>query len=249
MNAGDIIVLLEEKHKNDVCVPECKTGSTWIGKHRRIDLWAMKRSWAKPLVVAYEVKVSRSDFMGDNKWQEYLPYCNEFYFAAPPGLIEKNELPREVGLIETTKNGARLLTRKKAIYREVDIPDGLYRYLLICRTRIDPPNEYEDPRAYWERWLVQRKIDRTFGAMVGGQISRHYWDSYAELERENGRLSNRIKQFEEIERLCREQGVDPHESGAGWKLRAALNNGERFRVATAARKILEFVGEEARGNK
>jgi len=32
-------------------------------------------------MVGYEIKVSKSDFFNDIKWQEYLPMCNELFFA------------------------------------------------------------------------------------------------------------------------------------------------------------------------
>ncbi len=38
-----------------------------------------------------EVKVSRSDFFADDKWAEYLRYCDFFYFAIPEGLVTPDE--------------------------------------------------------------------------------------------------------------------------------------------------------------
>ena len=48
----------------------------------------------------YEVKSSRSDFLTDGKWQNYLAYCTHFAFVAPAGAIMRWELERDVGLIE-----------------------------------------------------------------------------------------------------------------------------------------------------
>jgi hypothetical protein len=52
------------------------------------------------LITGFEIKVSRADFLGDKKWQNYLPYCNRFYFATTPGVVEPKELPDEIGLLE-----------------------------------------------------------------------------------------------------------------------------------------------------
>jgi hypothetical protein len=38
------------------------------------------------------------------------------------------ELPPEVGLYESSKNCKRLMLRKKAAYRKVEIPEELYKY-------------------------------------------------------------------------------------------------------------------------
>ena len=43
---------------------------------------AIDRSGAITLV---EVKSSRADFVADRKWQEYLAYCDRFYFAVGAG--------------------------------------------------------------------------------------------------------------------------------------------------------------------
>ena len=117
MTANDILGLLLDKHHKDICVPECKTGSTYGPGLRRIDLWVLKTSWAHPAVYGYEIKINRQDFLHDTKWQDYLEYCTDFYFACPPGVIEPNELPPEVGLLVSSVNGARLFTKKKATSR------------------------------------------------------------------------------------------------------------------------------------
>lgn len=49
-----------------------------------------------------EVKVSRGDFLSDvrsGKWRNYLKFSSRVYFAAPLGMIKKDEVPNEAGLI------------------------------------------------------------------------------------------------------------------------------------------------------
>lgn len=67
--------LLAKRHVDDVFYEEV----TIEHGARRMDAWAMKKSWANPMVLAYEIKSSRQDFMSDHKMQDYLPYCNEAY--------------------------------------------------------------------------------------------------------------------------------------------------------------------------
>ena len=43
--------------------------------------------------------MSRSDFTGDHKWQQYLKYCHTFSFVCPYGLIQKDEVAQGVGLL------------------------------------------------------------------------------------------------------------------------------------------------------
>jgi len=65
-----------------------------------INLWPSK----KHRRVAYEIKVSRADFLKEIKspkkreWAEEISH--QFYFVAPQGLIKKEEVPQGCGLLE-----------------------------------------------------------------------------------------------------------------------------------------------------
>ena len=94
IKANDIIKLLELKHPSDkfLTVTECKCGPSWtVDRTPRLDMWVMKKSYSKPDFIGYEVKVARNDFMRDEKWIEYLPYCTSFYFVSPPDIIKSDE--------------------------------------------------------------------------------------------------------------------------------------------------------------
>ena len=133
-----ILDLLAAKHRGDVFVAECKTGPTTTANahHLRMDAWVMRRSWAHPDTTGYEIKVSRGDFLRDDKWPAYLKYCNRFYFVCPPNMIAVNEVPAGCGLMWASKNAAMLYTKIKAPRREVEIPENLWRYVLMCRASI-----------------------------------------------------------------------------------------------------------------
>ena len=45
-----------------------------------------------------EIKISAADFQADNKWPEYIPFCDQFYFAVPEKVPTKT-LPNACGLI------------------------------------------------------------------------------------------------------------------------------------------------------
>ena len=67
---------------------------------RRADLMAIDSKGGLTIV---EIKVAKSDLLGDGKWLDYLEYCDRFYWAVPPHLAsileEERYLPREAGLI------------------------------------------------------------------------------------------------------------------------------------------------------
>lgn len=49
---------------------------------RRADLMGID---AKGQIIIVEIKVSKADLLGDDKWPEYLDYCDRFYWGLPMG--------------------------------------------------------------------------------------------------------------------------------------------------------------------
>lgn len=72
---------------------------------RRVDLIALNTKGAFTVV---EVKSSIADFRADNKWQEYLDFCDRFYFAVPME-FPTDILPSECGMIVADGYGAEIL--------------------------------------------------------------------------------------------------------------------------------------------
>lgn len=49
---------------------------------RRADMVALD---ARGILTIVEIKVSRADLLGDQKWTDYLEYCDRFFWAVPAG--------------------------------------------------------------------------------------------------------------------------------------------------------------------
>ena len=225
---------LQHRHKKDVCLSECKTGPSWDNPKgvKIIDFWAMARSWSKPAVWGYEVKVSRQDFLKDDKWQAYLPYCTDFYFVCPAGIIEPNELPQDVGLLIISKNGARLYCKRKAVRRHVAIPESLYRYILMSRAEIGASTYFRDEltkKEFWQQWLIDKQVDKRFGRMVSVALATRIKEEILAVRRENDRLQSQISGLEEIKRFARANGVDldsRYGDGGLYRLRQVIKDME-----------------------
>ncbi len=69
---------------------------------RRADVVALSEAGE---IVICEVKSTRADYRADRKWQDYVPYCEGFYFAVPVG-FPLDILPPECGLIVADAYGA-----------------------------------------------------------------------------------------------------------------------------------------------
>lgn len=220
--AGLITQLLRGRHKDDLFIPECKNGSTWLDNHVRFDAYAMKKSYKKPLSVGYEIKVSRSDFLNDEKWHKYLEYCNEFYFVCPTGLIDKSEVPAEAGLMYVSKTGTKLFTKKKAPWRECTIPEDMYRYILYSRTKItkNEVDTKEDRAEIWANYLKDKDAYKQLGYRISRTIDAHV----KKVEKENNELKEENRLLQESKEILESMGIsmsDLKYSGT-WRLKSRI---------------------------
>lgn len=77
---------------------------------RRADLMAIGPRGELTIV---EIKVSRADLLGDQKWVDYLDYCDRFFWAVPqllaPLLDEARFLPGDAGILVADRYDAAVM--------------------------------------------------------------------------------------------------------------------------------------------
>ncbi|NCN09716.1 MAG: MmcB family DNA repair protein [Leptospira sp.] len=214
-----ILNLLRNKHEgqNDLFFSELNTGSSTREKVTRMDAWTMPRSWSNPECTAYEIKVSRSDFKKDEKWQTYLPYCNYIYFVCPPGVIPIEDVPPEAGLYVTSTNGTRLFKKKIAMNRKVDIPIELFRLALM---RSIPSKSDDSSLDIFDKQVMKlKKLEKLEDYVMNGDIIRERGHQLSlkiqeiikkqilDVKAENKRLENIIHSLKEIEQYITSLGI------------------------------------------
>ena len=119
MEAADIVAALEKRPEKEIWATEL----AFDGGARRCDFWALSAHGSKGFrAISYEVKISRSDFKRDtsDKQRQARLFSDQFYYAAPAGLIEKSEVPDWAGLVELGPKG--LETKIVAPLRDKDAP-------------------------------------------------------------------------------------------------------------------------------
>jgi hypothetical protein len=72
-----------------------------LRNNRRADLMGLSN---KGEIIIVEIKCARADLLGDQKWPEYLEYCDRFFWAVPAGfdlspLQNGAFIPERAGLI------------------------------------------------------------------------------------------------------------------------------------------------------
>lgn len=218
VTATEIKEALAEYHPKDYFITECKTCSTYFPDPQgmlKFDGLAVTRSYTYPCITGYEIKVSRSDFLGDNKWHLYLQYCNEFYFVVPVGLIAKDEIPENVGLIYYYPETRKLLKKRKAVYRKIDEPVGVYKYIIYSRLDQDRIPFYEDRAEYAKDYIADQSEKRKIGRAFGSKMAKDLRDCQERLERlEN--VESQMEQFHQIEKILEKYNI----GGFSWSRNA-----------------------------
>lgn len=195
VTSTDIKFALKELHekRNTYFITECKTCSTYFPDPQGLlifDGLAITKSYTKPCITGYEIKISRSDFLQDAKWHLYLQYCNEFFFVVPKGLIKKDELPDNVGLIYYNQETDVLRTVKKALYREIKEPVGVYKYIIYSRLEEDRIPFYENRTEYAKAYLDDKKDKKYVGGTLGSKLAADVSAAYEKLEAAERELKN-----------------------------------------------------------
>lgn len=193
--------LLERRHTEDFFMCEVKNGPSWSSDGLlKFDAFAMKKSWTKPLITIYEVKINRQDFLRDQKYLKYFEYCHEFYFACPTDLIALNEIPERAGLIYCKDKSIR--TIKKAKFVEQKIPQELFIYIIMSRINSDRYPFHNSKLEFYKDFVENKGVTQSIGIRVS--------DKLRQLKNENDALVKKQSKLTVIENLFRQYNVSPH---------------------------------------
>lgn len=242
--------LLKTRHRRDAFVEE-------IGTPRggRIDALAVARSWTQACVYGYEIKTSRADFLRDDKWRSYLPFCNQFYFVCSSGTIDKLELSPEAGLITASKNGTRLYTVKKAPDRHADPSclQEMFRAIIITRFQVTEawdPNAKDSNYLFWRNWLMGKKDMASVGRKVARRLGELYRENVRRVDDENWHLKSEVDRLQKIKELLNDLGLENY-GGVVEKMRHRLHGPDQQYLISAlrstyfrSRRTLLDIGED-----
>jgi hypothetical protein len=258
MNSSQIKKLLAIKHSGVVGIEECPMGQG----SGYFDFWAMDKSWAHPLITGYEIKVSRGDFIGDNKFPKYLKFCNQFYFVCPWGMIKESEVPQDCGLMYVARTGTKLIKKVKAPYRQVDEAklNRLFKAVLMNRVKIvsSTYHSYQSisRQQMIEEFINQKEENRYYGKGLSLKLSKLYRDKIVNVEKEIEKVKEENKRLQDVKDFCKEIGfgVDQwtsfrikerlkshiHNQSAGGVARRLMNNiGESIEKLQMAEKMAQ----------
>ncbi len=191
---------LAKKHgEREFFMTEVKNGPTGVapGELLQFDAVAIYKSWTRPQIRGYEIKVSRSDFMRDNKYSRYLPYFHEFYFVVPSGMVQRQEVEENIGLMWYNPETGTLTTKKKAVWRNIEIDALMLLYIIMNRLDSDRLPFYSTKAEYWEDWLAGKISNQELSYKVSSKLV----ERLGELERENNSYRYFKEEREELQQI------------------------------------------------
>lgn len=204
---------LAKKHENigDFFLTEVKNGPTHFATELLImDALAIKKSWANPLFQGYEIKVSRQDFLNDNKWHGYLNYCHRFSFVCPTGLIAPEELPDEIGLIYYNAEKGTLYTKRKAVHRSIELSADLMYYIIMSRMDSDRHPFFSSKREAIEEYLLDKVSKGDLAYRLKTKLTTELKEAHKAVnaaERQAKKYETDAQAFKDVLKILEEHGI------------------------------------------
>jgi hypothetical protein len=220
VTAFEIKKALGKRHGDrEFFITECKNGPTGVARGQLLlfDAIAIYKSWSRPQIRGYEIKVSRSDFLRDAKYTQYLPYCHEFYFVTPTGLVQRQEVEENIGLIWYNPKTGALTTKKKAVYRDIEINANMLLYIIMNRLDSDRLPFTSNKVEFWKDWLEGKKSNRELGYQVSSKLRKHIDDMEIE-HRKHRHYKEDQEELVEIVQVMEKHGIRSY-----WKRAEALD--------------------------
>lgn len=167
----------------------------------RPDVYTMPCSFSRFTPLAYECKVSVSDFRADvtkGKYTDYLAYSSGVVFACPAGLLKKEDIPKGAGLMVRGDEGWRTL-KAPSLAKCPDLPRSLWLKLVMDGERRDHERavhmEAMSKRSLNE-YRVNAKIREQYGEVVAAAIQDHRDKTTVRLDRLKGQIAMQIASLE-----------------------------------------------------
>lgn len=176
----------------------------------RPDVYTLQKSYSKFTPLAYECKISTADFRRDvtaGKWQSYLQFAAGVIFAAPAGLIKKEDVPPGCGLIVRHDDIWR--TVKGPTLKATDtLPRDAWMKLIIDGIERELQRSAPPQPRYADTWNIERALRKKYGDEIATAFrdmssARLYFET-KKLEATKSREQLEAEQRERMEHARRQ---------------------------------------------
>lgn len=228
------------------------THGAYSSRHRA-DVYAIKmHEFARKDTRIYEVKTSRADFLNDvnrDKAESYGDYAKRVYYAVPPGIAKKDEIPDGVGLVVLSRNGN--WTVQKAPKPGANIQPSADLLLLLMARGFQDVRRVRRlrDREVWEENIDLKDAARNLGHRISLAMSSRGRDHRAERAERLLRAFERVHGKPDVDDAKPGRVVDRSIAASKWedglddKIRSFLAVlDELDRVQVASQFISNVVG-------
>lgn len=179
----------------------------------RLDGVALEWSHQAMWVHGYEIKVSRSDWLRDAKYERYRPYVDTLTLVCPKGMVARGEMPGDVGLMWYDPDKGALRVKRKPGYDALGVDTAPVKdRLLRAITRsvfYDPSvsryGRYDSAKEYAE----QKRSMRYVGRVLGSTLARRVEQLERELEPDRRRRTEaKAEAYDRLTTLLDKAGFD-----------------------------------------
>ncbi len=205
ITANEIKKALSIRHGQDFFTTECMSGPQRVGVYR-FDAVAITKSWTHPKFIGYEIKVSRSDFKADNKFYAYLPYFHELYIACPKGMIAREELPENIGLVWYNPDTRDIRAKKRAPYRKIEINTEMLLHIFYSHLNSDRTPFSNDKAEFARQYLQDKKSLYDIGQRLGTNMAKKL-DEQTELLRRYTRRGKDLRILDTVEQVLQKHHI------------------------------------------
>ncbi|MCA8113890.1 hypothetical protein [Burkholderia cepacia] len=169
----------------------------------RPDVYTVPCSFARFQPVAYECKISVADFRRDvtaGKWTSYLRFAAGVIFAAPAGLLKKEDVPAGCGLIVRGPDGWRSL-KGPTLNNMENLPrDAWIKLIIDGMARLADQNHEQLRAGLCNEWTLEKKLRARLGDVVADAV-RDQLHAERRLKTATERLENLAEEAENERRL------------------------------------------------
>ncbi|MDT6993864.1 hypothetical protein [Burkholderia cenocepacia] len=182
----------------------------------RPDVYTVPCSFARFQPVAYECKISVADFRRDvtaGKWTSYLRFAAGVIFAAPAGLLKKEDIPAGCGLIVRGPDGWRSL-KGPTLKNMENLPrDAWIKLIIDGMARLADQGREQLRAGLCNEWTLEKKVRARLGNVVADAV-RDQLHAERRLKTATERLENLAEEAEKERRLILDRAKEHAERDA-----------------------------------
>ncbi|WP_257765345.1 hypothetical protein [Burkholderia glumae] len=169
----------------------------------RPDVYSVPCSFSRFQPVAYECKISVADFRRDvtaGKWTSYLRFAAGVIFAAPAGLLKKDDIPAGCGLIVRGPDGWRSL-KGPTLKNMENLPRDAWVKLIIDGLAREVDRQKREGRAdVVSEWKLDQRLREKLGDLVADAV-RDRLSAERRLQRATEQLNKVAEEAEDERKL------------------------------------------------